>query len=301
MKNYCVEEAVQLSIADIAEISDKNAESTAEIAAAYDICRSENKNTVKNTADNGASDEPMRGAERPSREQIARRAEELFFKVGFDNFSVEELMDSFNSSKSGFYSLFESKQELILEFAKSHVLASFEKFRRDAENKSARERLELILYYITPFRYDEEEFLSALIALNQRQEGKLLSLELDEEKTRLFYPVLEETLCELNKSGYAFYFQESLPKLLFKTQLSYQQLLINEAIKHLKSGEREPKGCYKLLLALRFLWIRSLSLPFEGLRIIELDELFYCLKSAFRRMEKYLPQDLKSIQTSLDV
>lgn len=294
-KNYCIEEAEQLSILDIDIPLDSKE------GLAFDAKNADKDAESLDDRANEGRGEAKRQGEKLSRESIARRAESLFFKLGFDNFSIEELMEEFNASKSSFYSFFESKQELIMEFARAHVLSSFEKYKKEAENKAPKDKLEILLYYITPFRYDEEEFLAALIALNQRKEGKLLSLEIDEEKKRLFYPALEEILYELNESGYAYYFQESLPKILFKTQLCYQQLLINEAIKHLKLGEKEPKGCYKLLLALRFLWIRSLSLPFESLSIIELDELFYCLKSAFRRMDKYLPSDLKSIQTGLDI
>lgn len=231
------------------------------------------------------------------RQDIIDTARELFYRKGYEFVSINDIMDALDATKGSFYHHFESKQDILVEIAKERVQTAFVAFEQDCRGKGYPEQLESLLYHMTPFRKGEEDFLAAILSLHKKQEGQMLYYALDSEKMRIFYPKLLEIVHALTENGYAYYSQESLPLLLFKSQLSCQELLLDEALLHLQMAEDVPKGCLKLLHALRFLWQRSLCLPLDTVVVIEIEELLHTLNVAYAKMQNYLPNNQLQVQT----
>lgn len=65
------------------------------------------------------------------RDSILKKGEELFFERGYDETSIQDILNALSISKGAFYHYFESKQVLLEEICRQKVNASIEKLRMD--------------------------------------------------------------------------------------------------------------------------------------------------------------------------
>ena len=98
------------------------------------------------------------------RKLILNTAEELFCTRGFDDTSVNDVLEITNLSKGGFYHYFDSKDALLLAVCESHVVQSYERCIETLESvPSSAERLETVLKCAMLLRNEDWPFMRVML------------------------------------------------------------------------------------------------------------------------------------------
>lgn len=98
------------------------------------------------------------------RKLILNTAEELFCTRGFDDTSVNDVLEITNLSKGGFYHYFDSKDALLLAVCESHVAQSYERCIKELESTpSSAERLESVLKCAMLLRNEDWPFMRVML------------------------------------------------------------------------------------------------------------------------------------------
>ena len=122
-------------------------------------------------------------------------AERLFYLKGYEQTSVQDILDVLKASKGSFYHHFESKYTVLDTLCTQRA----EKALMQAEEAVGREtdsliRLNLLLHYALPIRQGEEQFLSLLLPMAFSHGGEALYTRYADALGEAFSPRLKETL-----------------------------------------------------------------------------------------------------------
>lgn len=101
------------------------------------------------------------------RSSILKAAEMLFFEKGYEQTSVQDILDALSLSKGGFYHYFPSKEAILGEICENRVIERFN--RLGMELSSARispmDRLNLLLRLVNLFDRDEPRFAALMLKI----------------------------------------------------------------------------------------------------------------------------------------
>lgn len=137
------------------------------------------------------------------RTRILEAAEKLFFEKGYEQTSIQDILDSLSLSKGGFYHHFPSKEAILTEICENRVLDRFN--RLGMELYSARispmDKLNLLLRMVNLFDRDEPKFVALMLKIcyingDVRIRDRMRSLV-----TERLEPLLDEVLQVGVKSG----------------------------------------------------------------------------------------------------
>lgn len=132
------------------------------------------------------------------KEAIIRTAEKLFFEKGYDETSIQDILDALSISKGGFYHYFESKIALLEEISRQKCAANIERMRMElfSGKLNTLQKANLLLSSIFPFGRETPEF-NALTFKVSYVDGDVHF----RDQTRQFMldelcPMLDETIYE---------------------------------------------------------------------------------------------------------
>ena len=132
-----------------------------------------------------------------SRQEILRAAERLFCQKGYDETSVQSILDVVHGSKGGFYHHFRSKEQVLAEVCAQRAEAQAERAAAAAGRvRDSLERLNLVLQRMIPLQEDNLEFLSMLIPLLDRSESVYVRVCYQDAIARAFAPLLRAAMDE---------------------------------------------------------------------------------------------------------
>ena len=101
------------------------------------------------------------------RSSILKAAETLFFEKGYEQTSVQDILDALSLSKGGFYHYFPSKEAILEEICENRVVERFN--RLGVELSSVRispmDRLNLLLRMVNLFDRDEPKFAALMLKI----------------------------------------------------------------------------------------------------------------------------------------
>ena len=94
------------------------------------------------------------------KEAIVRTAEKLFFEKGYEETSIQDILDALSISKGGFYHYFESKISLLEEISRQKSAANIERVRMElfSGKLTSVQKANLILSSIFPFGRESAEY-----------------------------------------------------------------------------------------------------------------------------------------------
>ena len=136
-----------------------------------------------------------KGIER--RDQIIEAAEKLFYEKGYEQTSVQDVLDALSLSKGGFYHYFQSKIELLEAVCRRQSVRDAEEMTAAvARQEGAVARLNTLLKYCGLLRADRMEF--ALLVLRVGYLGGSLQLRacLREGLMEAALPMMREIILE---------------------------------------------------------------------------------------------------------
>ena len=137
------------------------------------------------------------------REAIIRTAEHLFLEKGYEETSIQDILDELSISKGGFYHHFDSKIALLSEISRQHVERDLERVQTEVRLGKLKpvQKLDLLLGALNMFSRGEPEF-TALVLKVSYLDGDVQF----REQTRSFTistlrPLMDEVIDEGMKDG----------------------------------------------------------------------------------------------------
>lgn len=99
------------------------------------------------------------------RASILETAEKLFFEKGYEQTSIQDILDALSMSKGGFYHHFTSKEAILSEICENHVIASLGQLKWDlfGTDSSPIDKLNLLLRKVNLFERENTAFAALLL------------------------------------------------------------------------------------------------------------------------------------------
>ena len=137
--------------------------------------------------------------------ELIQTAEQLFCRNGYEQTSVQEILDILNTSKGSFYHHFPSKEALLEAICCQRadaVAADTEK--RMGEGGNILERLNTCLEGLIPLNGERITFLLMLLPVFDLPEGRSVKFAYQNSLTNVFHPMLTSLLEEGHREGTLF-------------------------------------------------------------------------------------------------
>ena len=102
------------------------------------------------------------------RESIIRTAEQLFFEKGYEETSIQDILDALSISKGGFYHHFDSKISLLSDICRQRGERDLERVRQELSSGKLNpvQKLNLILSVLHLFERSEPEFAALVLKVS---------------------------------------------------------------------------------------------------------------------------------------
>jgi len=130
------------------------------------------------------------------RSQIIEAAERLFYRNGYEQTSVQDIIDALSYSKGGFYHHFDSKIALLDAICEARA----EQTRRAAENAVVAcsggpvDKLNALFEQSSLWQEDNLDYISLLLRVAYREDGALMREKVKMYQLRATLPVLDSVI-----------------------------------------------------------------------------------------------------------
>ncbi len=127
-----------------------------------------------------------------TKQEILQVAERLFCSKGYDETSIQNILDVIHGSKGGFYHHFVSKEDVLRTICQRRAAAAAERAGKAAEEVTEPLRkMNLILSRFLPFQWDDLSFMCMLMPLLDRTESAFVRVCYQDALAEAFQPLLE--------------------------------------------------------------------------------------------------------------
>ena len=223
------------------------------------------------------------------KQEFINTAEELFCRNGYESTSVQDIIDSLNTSKGSFYHHFTSKEALLEEICSRRAEQICASVLSECEQTSLPLRkLDILLSGMIPFRDDKLRFLLMLLPVFALPEGRTVRYSFCDQLSSCFYLPVCDQLVSGHESGilYCRDPENSASLILSVVNLLWvriSDMMINAEIKH-----REPElgECLRIAENCRDSIERMLSLPYGSVSLIDIPT----LKLLNQKIHNHWPQ-----------
>lgn len=132
------------------------------------------------------------------RQSILRTAEQMLYRKGYENTSVQDIIDSLGFSKGGFYHHFESKLALLEAICDDRAQRSVELAERAiaACSGPATEKLNALFSRATMLQTDSVDFIGLLLRVAYREDGALMREKMKQCQLELNIPLMDRIVQE---------------------------------------------------------------------------------------------------------
>lgn len=132
------------------------------------------------------------------RNSILKTAEALFLEKGYDQTSVQDILDAMTLSKGGFYHHFASKEQILQEICESHVEERFSKLSMELYDPRLRptEKLNRLMVHASLFGWEEPRFAAMLLKICYRNQDVRMREYVRQMMLTKLLPYMEELLAE---------------------------------------------------------------------------------------------------------
>lgn len=143
----------------------------------------------------------MRKGEAKRLEMLAA-SEKLFLSKGYDATSVQDILDVLHASKGGFYHHFDSKEDVLKTLCaqRAERAAAFTAQHLEAAQGDMA-RINAVLHGFMPLRLEEADFVSMLMPLIERSEGRAMAMIYQDALNEHFLPLLAAEVARAAQNG----------------------------------------------------------------------------------------------------
>lgn len=209
------------------------------------------------------------------REQIIETAEKLFYLGGYEQTSVQDILDALHFSKGGFYHHFDSKLALLEAVCALRAEESAEaaKAAVAAVGSDPVASLNALLDSSSVFCADKLDYLSLLLRVAYREDGALMREKLKQRTLELMTPLMDAVITQGVSQGV---FTMPHPQLAGELVLRLSAQFTDEAAFVLSREDEEAEKLTEILAKLelyRHTIERMLSAPFGSIVLYDMKTL----------------------------
>ena len=137
------------------------------------------------------------------REAIIRTAERLFFEKGYEETSIQDILDALSISKGGFYHHFDSKIALLSEICRQRGELELERVRNELRSGKLKpvQKLNLLLSVLHMFANGEPEFNALVLKVSYLEGDVNFRDQMRTFNTAALRPLMDEVIGEGMEDG----------------------------------------------------------------------------------------------------
>ena len=210
------------------------------------------------------------------RQAILDTAQRLFYQKGFEQTSVQDILDVLKCSKGSFYHHFESKLSVLETLCDQRAQEAADRAKAVLPNCSdVMMKINCLGYYLFPLRKGEEQFMSLLLPLSASKEGVSLNFQYARALTQCFEPLWEEVLGEAVTQGVCYPVKrEGMGQVVLLLLNQCWQQAAQQVMNCLSSqAPIEPGDLLPVLEIYRSSIERLLDAPFASVELMDLEEM----------------------------
>lgn len=209
------------------------------------------------------------------RSELLAAAERLFYSKGYEQTSVQDIIDEVHFSKGGFYHHFDSKLSVLEAICRARAQESCERAMEIAgdERLTAVEKLNAFFHGSALWQSENSGFVSLLIHVAYREDGALMREKMKDCQLAGLQETLENVLSQGERSG-EFYVADvqSMASLLLRLYMQFTDevafLLARE-----DNADKLLEEIVRRLTVYRQAMERTLIAPFGSIVLFEAKEL----------------------------
>ena len=137
------------------------------------------------------------------RMQILDAAEKLFFERGYEQTSIQDILDALSLSKGGFYHYFDSKGAMLQEICQRRILERFAGLNAElyASRRSPIDKLNLLLGLVNLFQEEDAPFAALMLKICYRDRDVAIRDHMRRTIIEQLAPCVNDVICEGMETG----------------------------------------------------------------------------------------------------
>lgn len=210
------------------------------------------------------------------KQEILAVAEEMFCRNGYEQTSVQDIIDRMHSSKGSFYHHFESKQALLEGICAGRAGQIFRAASAEAEKEaSAVKRLEILLTGMIPFKDEKITFLMMLLPVFTLPEGRVVRQYYSDALSGLFHDSVCSQIRTAHENGEVYSTDpENAAHIILLLVNDLWTRIADRMIQTEQQGaEPDLSEMLRITESCRICIERFLSLPYGSVSVIDIPAL----------------------------
>lgn len=207
------------------------------------------------------------------KQEILNTAEDLFCRKGYEQTSVQDILDRLNSSKGSFYHHFASKEALLEAICGNRAAQIFRTVSAEMNTAdSLIGKLDILLSGMIPFRDEKLAFLMMLFPVFSLPEGRIVRQYYCDAISEQFRLSLIELIHDGSQSGMLFCTDPEPAASIILSMINDLWTRICNLIINAEGRDTEPdlSECFRITESCRLCICRFLSLPYGSVRLIDI-------------------------------
>lgn len=210
------------------------------------------------------------------KQEILRTAEELFCTKGYEQTSVQDIIDRLNTSKGSFYHHFESKESLLAGICAARACRIYSAAESEAEKyASPLQKLNVLLSGMIPLQGERLRFLMMLLPVFMLPEGKTVRQYYCDALSVQFRDSVRSQIEAGHLAGELYCTDPENASSLILLLINGLWVSITDKIiqAEMHSAAPDLSGCLKTTDCCRNCIERFLSVPYGSLTLVDLPAL----------------------------
>jgi len=210
------------------------------------------------------------------KQQILKTAESFFTSKGYENTSIQDILNVLHLSKGSFYHHFESKEILLKTICENRAKEACAQFHEIEQPSDGLKALNLLISFIMPFRPENMDFLKLIIPVFSLPEGVSIRNAYQSAIKEAFLTdfVNNLSLIVLQRSAYV-QFPERTSSVCLDLLNDLWSLICDSIITSLSNSDSntEPDQILEIISTYRLALENVLCAPYGSILLLDLTEL----------------------------
>ena len=225
------------------------------------------------------------------KQEILQTAEKLFCRNGYEQTSVQDILDELHASKGSFYHHFLSKESLLeamfVKRADGAAVAAAEMTYDDPLR-----RVDYLISAVIPVRDSQMTFLMMLLPIFTKPEGRTMKTQYCDSLSRSFHPVLSEAIRQADEKGLLMAGDAEIASEQCLLLVNRLWIRICEIIVQNEDNGREtdPGDLLHLAEQFRRAMERILTAPYGSMSLVDLPAMKYLIERIHSHWKTSEPQ-----------
>lgn len=219
------------------------------------------------------------------RQALIDTAERLFYSRGYEQTSIQDILDALKFSKGGFYHHFESKHALMEAICVQRAQESCETARKAVEQceGSAVDKLNAFFEHSGIWHSQGADYIGLLIRVAYREDGALMREKMKQRQIELTLPIIERIISQGVKVGEFFVPRgDGVAELVLRLGMQ-----LTDEIAYVLAGEQEEQEAIASIVdklsLYRYAIERLLGAPFGSVVLMNAEDLARVCQAMLRR------------------